>query len=115
MLSLLFRLGSLAGEVGPSSVTMTPLRFSTSDSRSCSRDKVEDIEGNVACVYTERDALMLADGGRDLGVGGDPGGTTDARGDDGGVDIPEIDDCGVDGREDVVGTSNSGSVGRGCF
>ena len=73
------------------------------------------MDGNVACVYTDRDEPMFADGGRDRGVGGHPGGTTDAHGDEGGVGMSDIDERGVDGTEGVVGKSYSGSVGRGCF
>ena len=91
VLSLLFLLLSTMafGACWSSSVTMTPLRFSVSLSRSSRRESVDDIEGNVACVCIDRGVLKFADGGRDLGTGWEPEGTTEVRREDGGVDIRE--------------------------
>lgn len=87
VLSLLFRLGSPTTSGWSSSVTITPLRFATSVSRSSRRDSVEEIEGKVACVYIDRGVLRFAEGGRDRGC--ELEGTTEARGEEGGVDMRE--------------------------
>lgn len=104
-------LSVLAGRVASSSswwisVTITPLRFAASDSRSSSRESVEEMDGNVAWVFATLDVLMLVDGGRDLGRGCMCG-NTDARGDEGGVENGECE------RRGVSGATWSGGGGRG--
>lgn len=64
------------------SVTITPLRFSASDSRSDSRERVEEMDGNATCVWPRG---RLVDGGRDRGRGCE-GGVIEVRGDEEGVD-----------------------------
>ena len=92
------------------SVTITPLRFSTSDSRSESNDSVEEIEGKATCVCVRG---RLVDGGLDRGRGSECcGGVIEVRGDDEGVD------AGVTGEYERRGGGGSGyerceiSIGR---
>ena len=92
------------------SVPITPLRFSTSDSRSESNDNVEEIEGKATCVCVRG---RLVDGGLDRGRGSECcGGVIEVRGDDEGVD------AGVTGEYERRGGGGSGyerceiSIGR---
>ncbi len=63
---------------------------------------MEDIEGNVACVWMERVVLIFAEGGLDRGCGCKPDANTDARGEDEGLGMRDRLDRGVDGGEGVA-------------
>lgn len=70
MLSALCRSSDGATSI---SVTKTPLRFATSVSRSSKRERVEEMDGNVAWDWVERGVPMLAEGGLERGTGNELG------------------------------------------
>ena len=104
----------LSGLARPSSSgsTRTPLRFAFSDSRSSSRDKVEEMEGKAACVCIDRGVPKFVDGGLERGKGCEYEGEIDARGDEEGVDAGVR--RGVEGGEGLLLSDAGGGGGSGC-